>query len=89
MGCRARAGDRAGDEVVQLYLNDVVSSVVTPLKELKGFQRVALQPGESRTVTFTLGSKQLALLDRHLEPVVEPGTFEVMIGGLKGTFEVR
>lgn len=82
------AGDRAGDEVVQLYVNDLVSSVVTPLKELKGFQRITLQPGEKRTVTFTLGPKQLALLDRHLEPVVEPGTFEVMVGGLKGTFEV-
>jgi len=82
------ASDLAGDEVVQLYVNDLVSSVVTPLKELKGFQRVTLQPGESRTVTFTLGPKHLVLLDRHLEPVVEPGTFEVMIGGLRGTFEV-
>jgi len=82
------AGDRGGDEIVQLYVNDVVSSVVTPLKELKGFQRVTLQPGESRTVTFALGPKHLALLDRHLEPAVEPGIFEVMIGGLKGTFEI-
>jgi beta-glucosidase len=83
------AGERAGDEVVQLYVRDLVSSVVTPLKQLKGFQRITLQPGESRTVGFTLGPKHLSLLDRHLEPVVEPGTFEVMVGGLKGTFEVR
>ena len=71
-----------------VYLNDLVSSVVTPLKELKGFRRVSLQPGASERVTFTLGPKHLALLDRHLEPVVEPGTFEVMVGGLKATFEV-
>jgi len=83
------AGDRPGDEVVQLYICDLVSSVVTPLKQLKGFQRVTLQPGESRTVECTLGPKHLSLLDRHLEPVVEPGTFEVTVGGLKGTFEVR
>jgi beta-glucosidase len=72
-----------------LYLNDVVSSVVTPLKELKGFQRIALQPGESQRVSFTLGPKALSLLDRHLEPVVEPGAFEVQVGGLQGSFEVR
>lgn len=83
------AGERADDEVVQLYVRDLVSSVVTPLKQLKGFQRITLQPGESRTVEFTLGPRHLSLLDRHLEPVVEPGTFEVMVGGLKGTFEVR
>lgn len=83
------AGDRAGDEVVQLYIRDLVSSVVTPLKQLKGFRRIALQPGETQTVEFTLGPKHLSLLDRHLEPVVEPGTFEVRVGGLKGTFEVR
>jgi beta-glucosidase len=82
-------GDREGDEVVQLYIRDLVSSVVTPLKQLKGFQRITLQPCESRTVEFTLGPKHLSLLDRHLEPVVEPGTFEVTVGGLKGAFEVR
>jgi beta-glucosidase len=82
-------GTRAGDEVVQLYLSDLVGSVVTPLKQLKGFARVTLQPGEQRVVEFTLGPKELALLDRHLEPAVEPGTFEVMVGGLKGTFEVE
>jgi beta-glucosidase len=82
-------GDRAGDEVVQLYLRDVVSSVATPLQQLKGFARVTLRPGERRTVEFTLGPQELALLDRHLEPVVEPGTFEVTVGGLKGTFEVE
>ncbi len=82
-------GDRVGDEVVQLYLRDLVSSVVTPVRQLKGFQRVTLEPGESQTVSFELGPKELQLLDRHLEPVVEPGGFEVMIADLKGVFEVR
>ncbi len=82
-------GDRPGDEVVQLYINDVISSVVTPVIELKGFERTSLQPGESRTVRFVLGPKELALLDRHLERVVELGEFQVTVGGLKGTFQVR
>lgn len=81
-------GDRKGDEVVQLYLNDVVSSVVTPVKELKGFKRVTLDVGEKKTVEFTLTPEHLSLLDRHLERVVEPGTFEVMVGGLTGSFKV-
>jgi len=80
-------GHREGDEVIQLYLNDMVSSVVTPLKELKGFKRMALDVGEKRTIEFTLTPDQFSLLDRHLERVVEPGTFEVMIGGLSGSFE--
>lgn len=82
-------GDRAGDEVVQLYLNDVISSVVTPVIELKAFERVSLLPGESQVVSFELGPQDLELLDKHLEPVVEPGTFEVQIGGLKSSFEVQ
>ena len=81
-------GNREGDEVVQLYLNDVVSSVVTPVKELKGFKRVALDVAEKKTVEFTLTPDHLSLLDRHLERVVEPGTFQIMIGGLTGRFEV-
>jgi len=56
--------------------------------ELKAFQRISLAPGESKTVTFELGPTDLELLDKHLEPVVEPGTFEVQVGGLEGTFEV-
>jgi beta-glucosidase len=75
-------GDRAGDEVVQLYVRDVESSVVQPMKELLGFQRITLQPGEQQTVTLTLRGEQLAFWDeteRH-DFVVEPGEFEVMIG---------
>jgi len=87
-------GDRAGDEVVQLYVCDVVASVSRPVKELKGFRRIRLEAGEKRTVTFKLSADQLAFYDRYMRLVVEPGTFEVMVGDssadirLKGTFEV-
>jgi beta-glucosidase len=74
-------GTRAGDEVVQMYTTDMVSSVDTPVLELKGFRRVALQPGETRTVEFTLTPYQLSLLDRSMNRVVEPGAFKVMVGG--------
>jgi beta-glucosidase len=73
-------GARAGDEVVQLYLHDVVSSVTRPTKELRGFERVSLKPGESKTVTFSLGPAELSLIDRRMQRVVEPGRFEVMVG---------
>ncbi len=73
-------GKVAGDEVVQLYIHDVVSSVTRPVKELKGFKRVALEPGASTTVNFTLDSHALALWDQNMKHVVEPGAFEVMAG---------
>jgi len=73
-------GQRAGDEVVQLYLRDQVSSLTRPVKELKGFARITLQPGETRTVTFTLTPGSLAFLDAQQECVVEPGLFDVMVG---------
>ncbi len=73
-------GQRAGAEVVQLYINDVISSVSTPVRELKGFDKVWLNPGESKRVEFTLSFEHLFLYDRHMERVVEPGRFEVMIG---------
>ncbi len=88
-------GDRSGVEIVQLYVNDRFSSVTTPLKELKGFARVELAPGERRTVELELRCEQLALVNAELETVVEPGTFEVMVGGssrdedlLKDSFDV-
>jgi beta-glucosidase len=71
---------RAGDEVVQLYIHDMISSVTRPVKELAGFERVTLKPGEKRTVTFSLGPEALSLIDRTMKRVVEPGTFEVLIG---------
>jgi beta-glucosidase len=74
------AGARAGDEVVQLYIRDKVSSVTRPVKELRGFERVTLGPGETKTVSFALGPEALSLLDEHMSRVVEPGRFDVMVG---------
>lgn len=73
-------GRRAGDEVVQLYIRDVVASMTRPVKELKGFQRVTLQPGEKRRVEFVLGAEHLGFWNREMRYVVEPGEFRVMVG---------
>jgi len=87
-------GDRPGDEVVQLYTHDEISSLTRPVKELKGFKRVTLQPGEARTMAFILSTAQLAFYNLEMEYILEPGTFEVLIGSssediqLKGRFEV-
>jgi beta-glucosidase len=84
-----------GDEVVQLYLQDVLSSVITYEEVLRGFQRVTLAPGEKRTIVFTLGPEDLQLLDQQMRWVVEPGTFEVRIGSssvdirLKDRFDIE
>jgi len=74
-------GTRAGDEVAQLYIRDVVSTATRPVKQLRGFRRVTLQPGETRTVTFEIGPDQLAYHDAGMKRVVEPGRFDVMVGG--------
>jgi beta-glucosidase len=74
------SGDRAGDEVVQLYVRDDVASVEEPVKSLKGFQRITLQPGETRSVTFKLGPESLSLYDSRMRRVVEPGSFTVFVG---------
>ena len=73
-------GRRAGDEVVQLYLRDEVSSVTRPLQELRGFQRITLDPGETQTVRFAIDATALQLYNREMARVVEPGDFTVMIG---------
>src|SRR5215213_6337542 len=73
-------GRRAGDEVVQLYIRDVVGTMARPVKELKGFQRVSLQPGEKRRVEFVLGPEHLGFWNREMRYVVEPGEFRVMVG---------
>jgi beta-glucosidase len=74
-------GSRAGSEVVQLYLHRRVSSVEQPMRQLKAFQRVSLQPGESQTIYFKLGFEELSLLNRDLKRVVEPGQVDVYVGG--------
>jgi beta-glucosidase len=73
-------GRRAGHEVVQLYLRDRVSSVTRPVKELKGFTKLFLQPGETTTVGFDIGPATLAFHDVRMREVVEPGEFTVMVG---------
>jgi beta-glucosidase len=73
-------GRAAGDEVVQVYLRDLFSSVTRPVKELKAFRRVSLQPGAATTVSFTLGPDQLGMWDRDMKWNVEPGEFSVMVG---------
>ncbi len=73
-------GQRAGTEIVQLCINDVYSSVTTPVKELKAFARIDLEPGEKKTVLLEVAYEQLALVNQQLETVVEPGEFEVMDG---------
>ena len=87
-------GDRSGLETPQLYVEDLVSSVATPVKQLRGFTKLFLEPGEARTCTFRLTPDDLALYDRELTWGVEPGRFRVMVGPsseelpLKGEFEV-
>ena len=82
-------GSRAGDEVVQLYIRDVLGSVARPVMELKGFQRVSLAPGASTTVTFAIGPDQLRMLDRDLKWIVEPGAFRIMIGSSSKDIRLR
>jgi beta-glucosidase len=77
----ANTGPRAGDEVVQLYVRDQISSVTRPVKELKGFQRITLAPGAAQTIEFEITPDQLAFLDQQMERRVEPGVFDLMIGG--------
>ncbi len=74
-------GARAGDEVAQLYIRDVVSMATRPVKELRGFRRVTLQPGETRTVRFEIGPEQLSYHGPDMKRVVEPGRFDIMVGG--------
>nr|WP_315221893.1 glycoside hydrolase family 3 N-terminal domain-containing protein [uncultured Flavobacterium sp.] len=74
-------GNYDGDEVVQLYINDVYSSVTTPRKTLKGFKRIFIKKGETQKVEFTLTADELSIWNREMKKVVEPGDFEVMVGG--------
>jgi fibronectin type III domain protein/glycosyl hydrolase family 3 len=73
-------GKRAGDEIVQLYIRDLVSSVTRPIMELKDFKRISLAPGESKTVEFVITPDKLSFLDLNMKSVVEPGMFDIMVG---------
>lgn len=90
----ANVGERTATEVAQLYVRDLVGSLTRPVRELKGFERLTLEPGEERRVRFRLSTDDLAFVNGGLERVAEPGAFRVWIGphaeeGLEGSFEVR
>lgn len=76
----ANVGDREGAEVVQMYISDVVSAVTRPARELKGFRKIKLAPGESRTVEFTVGAEQLQYIGQDYKLIVEPGQFRILVG---------
>jgi beta-glucosidase len=82
-------GDFNGDEVVQLYVNDVVSSIITPLKELKGFHRITLDVNETKTVCFTLDFDSFKLLNKNFEWVVENGEFEILVGASSNDIRLK
>ncbi len=87
-------GKVRGDEVAQMYIRDEYSSVTRPVKELKDFARVSLEPGQTKTVTFKITPAKLSLINREMKRVVEPGTFQIMVGGnsvdlMKATLEVN
>jgi beta-glucosidase len=83
------SGTRAGDEVVQLYVRDLLASVARPVLQLQGFRRVHLAPGEERQVTFTLGREELQLLNAEMQWVVEPGTFRIYVGSSSKDIRLR
>jgi beta-glucosidase len=88
--CRVKnTGSRAGDEVVQLYLRDLLATVARPVIQLAGFTRIHLRPGEEREVTFTVGTPQLRMLDASMRWVVEPGTFRVLVGASSKDLRLR
>ena len=86
-------GSRLGEEVVQLYIRDLVGSVTRPVKELKGFKKISLEPGQTKKVSFILTTDDLKFYDINMEYNVEPGNFRLWVGpgsaqGLKETFEI-
>jgi len=85
----ANSGSRAGKEVVQLYVRDMVASIAPPMQRLRAFQKVSLGPGESRSLTLRVPVQELAFIGLDNRPVVEPGEFEVMVGGQAAKFTVR
>src|SRR6185503_9878525 len=87
----SNVGSRDGEEVVQLYIQDLVGSITRPVRELKGFQKIFLKAGESKTVSFKLSADDLAFYNQQLVRQAEPGKFMIFIGGdsncdLSGSF---
>ncbi|MFA7211751.1 MAG: fibronectin type III-like domain-contianing protein, partial [Bacteroidales bacterium] len=82
-------GSRAGEEIVLLYMRDDYASMTRPVKELKGFTRVALEPGETKTAAFTVREDQLAFFGKDGKWVTEPGTFTVMAGKLSASVTLK
>lgn len=82
-------GERAGDEVVQLYIHDEVASVARPVKELKGFQRIHLKPGEEKELRFLITPAMLSMYNADMKRVVEPGAFRIMIGSSSQAIQLR
>jgi beta-glucosidase len=80
-------GDRAGKEVVQVYLSQRFASVTPPVKRLKRFAKVALQPGEGRKLSFALTADDLSFIGLENTRVVEPSNFDVLVGGLHQSFD--
>jgi beta-glucosidase len=81
-------GSRAGKETVLLYVRDVVASVTPPVRRLRRFDKVTLEPGASRTVSFALPARELSFVGRDNRLVLEPGAFEAIVGTLSAPFEV-
>lgn len=89
----ANVGDYEAEDVAQLYVRDLVANVTRPVRELKGFQKIRLKPGESRTITFQIHADDLSFFDRTMQRIAEPGRFHVWIGGnsdadLRSEFEI-
>ncbi|WP_301926160.1 glycoside hydrolase family 3 protein [Ferruginibacter sp.] len=82
-------GSVDGDEVVQLYIRDVLSSLAQPVKQLKGFQRLSLKAGEAKEISFTITPELLKMLDAHMQWIVEPGEFRIMIGASSKDIRLR
>lgn len=84
----SNTGDRAGKEIVQLYLRDMVGSVTRPVRQLKGFKKIELGPGQTKTVGFTLKPEDMSFIGRDNKPIIEPGQFTVLIGDQTGEFAI-
>ncbi len=82
-------GERRGDEVVQLYIRDPQASITRPVRELKGFKRITLEPGQTETVAFDLHTNQLGFYNHEMAYAVEPGTIEIMVGTSSADLPLR